>query len=136
MDIRLKFLNRQNALSPMERRRKIGEPGRWSCREGLIDGLVGKIRGSYTSRGHSSRKAKSLTLRCQENLLGSVRRPYRKPTQVDEERILRRSSNVLSRNSANYSRNFGKREASLACKREEVAEKWLRRLFNKNTALC
>ena len=95
-----------------------------------------QIRGPYTPRDYSSRKAKSLTLRCQENPLGSPRRPYRKPTQVDEERILRRSSHVLPRNSANYSRNFGKREAPLACKREGVAEKWLRRLFNKNTALC
>ena len=128
MDVRLKFLNRQNTLSPMERRRKIGEPGRWSCREGLIDGLVGKIRGSYTSRGHSSRKVKSLTLRCQENLLGSVRRPYRKPTQVDEERILRRSSNVLSRNSANYSRNFGKREAPLRERLAPVARRGRREM--------
>jgi hypothetical protein len=30
-----------------------------------------------------------------------VRRPYRKPTQVDEERILRPTGEGLSRNSAN-----------------------------------
>jgi hypothetical protein len=83
------------------------EPGgvhRWARRQ---------IREPLTPRDYSSRKAKSLTLRCQENPLGSPRRPYRKPTQVDEERILRRSSYVLPRNSANYSRNFGKREATL-----------------------
>ena len=30
-----------------------------------------------------------------------IRYPYRKPTQVDEERILRRSGEALLRNSAN-----------------------------------
>ena len=38
--------------------------------------------------------------------------PYRKPTQVDEERILRPTEQVSSRNSAKWSRNFGRRDAS------------------------
>jgi hypothetical protein len=37
--------------------------------------------------------------------------PYRKPTQVDEKRILRRLEELLLRNSAKWSRNFGRRLA-------------------------
>ena len=40
-----------------------------------------------------------------------IRCPYRKPTQVDEERILRPTGEGLLRNSANWSRNFGRRDA-------------------------
>ena len=45
-----------------------------------------------------------------EKLCGILRRPYRKPTQVDEERILRPSGEGLLRNSAKWSRNFGRRD--------------------------
>ena len=38
--------------------------------------------------------------------------PYRKPTQVDEERILRPAEEALSRNSAKWPRNLGIRGAS------------------------
>ena len=64
-----------------------------------------------------------------------------KPTQVGEMNILRRARELLLRNSANYPRNFGRRGAS-ECnyinykKHLEAAEKWPRRLFSKNTALC
>ena len=37
--------------------------------------------------------------------------PYRKPTQVDEERILRPTGEALLRNSAKRLRNFGRRSA-------------------------
>ena len=37
--------------------------------------------------------------------------PYRKPTQVDEERILRPTGEALLRNSAKCPRNFGIRGA-------------------------
>ena len=37
--------------------------------------------------------------------------PYRKPTQVDEERILRPTEEALLRNSAKLPRNFGRRGA-------------------------
>ena len=37
--------------------------------------------------------------------------PYRKPTQVGEEKILRRKCDVSFRNSANWPRNFGRRGA-------------------------
>ena len=57
--------------------------------------------------------------------------PYRKPTQVDEERILRPTEEALLRNSAKCTRNFGRRVAS-----QEAAEKWPKQLFSKNTALC
>ncbi len=42
-----------------------------------------------------------------------VVRPYRKPTQVGEERILRRSGELSLRNSAKSPRNFGRRGAPL-----------------------
>ena len=38
--------------------------------------------------------------------------PYRKPTQVDEERIPRPAEEALSRNSAKWPRNLGIRGAS------------------------
>jgi hypothetical protein len=41
----------------------------------------------------------------------NVREPYLKPTQVDEESIQRRSSESSFRNSANSTRNFGRRVA-------------------------
>jgi hypothetical protein len=64
-----------------------------------------------------------------------------KPTQVGEKNILRRARELLLRNSANYPRNFGRRgaagrEHTCYAKRQAAAEKWPRRLFNKNTALC
>ena len=37
----------------------------------------------------------------------SLRQPYRKPTQVGRKRILRRTSDLSFRNSANWPRNFG-----------------------------
>ena len=37
--------------------------------------------------------------------------PYRKPTQVDEERVLRPTEEGLLRNSAKGPRNFGRRGA-------------------------
>ena len=40
-----------------------------------------------------------------------VQYPYRKPTQVDEERILRPTEEALLRNSAKGPRNFGRRGA-------------------------
>ncbi len=40
-----------------------------------------------------------------------LRCPYRKPTQVDEERILRPTGEGLLRNSAKLPRNFGIRGA-------------------------
>lgn len=40
-----------------------------------------------------------------------IHNPYRKPTQVDEERILRPTGEALLRNSAKCPRNFGIRGA-------------------------
>ena len=57
--------------------------------------------------------------------------PYRKPTQVDEERILRPTEEALLRNSAKCPRNFGRRGATRV-----AAENWPKQLFTKNIALC
>ncbi len=48
--------------------------------------------------------------------------PYRKPTQVDEERILRPAGEVLLRNSAKWPRNFGRRGAYVKVGRSEKAQ--------------
>ena len=48
---------------------------------------------------------------CREKPLSCVHHPYCKPTQVDEERILRPTEEALLRNSAKQSRNFGRRGA-------------------------
>src|ERR1035437_1919197 len=47
------------------------------------------------------RKARTMWIRC----------PYRKPTQVGEKRIRRRSRETWLRNSAKFPRNFGRRGA-------------------------
>ena len=47
----------------------------------------------------------------QEKPLLFILYPYRKPTQVDEERILRPAEEVLPRNSAKWPRNLGRRGA-------------------------
>ena len=57
--------------------------------------------------------------------------PYRKPTQVDEERILRPTEEVSLRNSAKWPRNFGRRGAW-----KQAAVKRPKQLFNKNTGFC
>ena len=49
--------------------------------------------------------------RRQEKPLLLMQCPYRKPTQVDEERILRPTGEALLRNSAKLPRNFGRRGA-------------------------
>ena len=69
---------------------------------------------------------------CQEKPLWRNACPYRKPTQVDGERILRPAGEALSRNSAKWPRNFGRRGA---CE-EQAAEKRPKQLFSKNTGLC
>ena len=72
-----------------------------------------------------------------ESLRQGYRGPYRKPTQVGEMSILRRTGELALRNSAKYTRNFGRSVASDGCHRLlEVAEKRSRRLFTKNTGLC
>ena len=68
---------------------------------------------------------------CREKPLLFRTYPYRKPTQVDEERILRPAGEALSRNSAKWPRNFGRRGATRV-----AAEKWLKQLFTKNIGLC
>ena len=68
---------------------------------------------------------------CREKPLLFIRYPYRKPTQVDEERILRPAGEALLRNSAKWPRNFGIRGAQ-----KWAAENRLKQLFSKNTGLC
>ena len=48
--------------------------------------------------------------------------PYRKPTQVGEEKILRRKCDPPFRNSANWPRNLGIRGAYVFIGRSEMAQ--------------
>ena len=57
--------------------------------------------------------------------------PYRKPTQVDEERILRPTGEALLRNSANDPVTSGEGVPA-----QQAAENRLKQLFSKNTGLC
>ena len=50
--------------------------------------------------GTGLEKGKQANPRRREKLLNFVRYPYRKPTQVDEKKILRRTGELLLRNSA------------------------------------
>jgi hypothetical protein len=60
----------------------------------------------------TSRKMKFVILCFQEKLRRELYiNPYPKPTQVDGMRILRRLDELLLRNSAKLSRNFGRRLA-------------------------
>ena len=49
---------------------------------------------------------------CREKPLSFIQYPYRKPTQVDRERIPRPAGEALLRNSAKWPRNFGRRGAT------------------------
>ena len=60
---------------------------------------------------------------CQEKPLLYKQNPYRKPTQVDEERILRPAGEALLRNSEKWPRNLGIRGAT---------EMWPQRIGSSN----
>ena len=55
---------------------------------------------SLSCDGEGTKETKSLNLRRREKVLNISRYPYRKPTQVDEKKILRRTGEPLLRNSA------------------------------------
>ena len=59
--------------------------------EKLVPQGIVKFKVTNSQEAHWREKYMSLEYTC----------PYRKPTQVDEERILRRSGEALLRNSAN-----------------------------------
>ena len=51
-------------------------------------------------------------------------KPYRKPTQVGEESILRRAREPSLRNSAKWTRNFGIRVALVRCRNLLLKPEW------------
>ena len=94
-------------------------------------GKGGRESLARSGKTYTARKSHVIVCQC----------PYRKPTQVGEESILRRAREPTLRNSAICTRNFGRRVTSLACKDlllkgEGVAENRLKRLFTKNIGLC
>ena len=62
---------------------------------------MGSEKSNEVNESTLARKVAKYGLRC----------PYRKPTQVDEKKILRRTGEPLLRNSAKLPRNFGIRGA-------------------------
>ena len=90
----------------------------WTCGFRHVGGLSRQIRTvtfpEVPWRGSTTRKAGDATLprKASKERNGY---PYRKPTQVGEENILRRECDPSFRNSANSPRNFGIRGARLAC---------------------
>ncbi len=67
----------------------------------LTIALMRRENSSEADESTLARKAAKYGKRC----------PYRKPTQVDEKKILRRTGEPLLRNSAKLPRNFGRRGA-------------------------
>ena len=92
---------------PGTQERKISEE-----EEKLVSKDIVKIKVTNYRESHWREKLVDIVLRY----------PYRKPTQVDEERILRRAGEALLRNSANWPRNFGKRGAYVKVGRREKAQ--------------
>ena len=83
------------------------------CRAKPDGGCSRKIRNIVTPRGDGKaiRPQTGLVIYQEKPLSESEGCPYRKPTQVGEERILRRSRELPLRNSAKLPRNFGRRGA-------------------------
>ena len=65
----------------------------------------------FVPQGGVKFSSEAVKFRDKKSRYQDQRCPYRKPTQVDEERILRRARELLLRNSAKLPRNFGKRGA-------------------------
>ena len=90
----------------------------WTCGFRHVGGLSRQIRRvtfpEVPCRGLTARKADDAMLPRKASKERSGY-PYRKPTQVGEEKILRRECDPSFRNSANSPRNFGIRGARLPC---------------------
>ena len=90
----------------------------WTCGFRHVGGFSRQIRRvtfpEVPWRGSLTRKAGDATLPRKASKEKSGY-PYRKPTQVGEENILRRKCDPSFRNSANWPRNFGIRGARLVC---------------------
>ena len=100
--IRLIFLNHIMGVMSKEGTQK-GKPARdWMCGFKLVGRFSRQIRRAVNpeKQARLRRKAGEVAqLRCQENpRCQSMVRPYRKPTQVGKENILRRASEPSLRN--------------------------------------
>ena len=97
---------------------------------------IGNLEVKYAKRseglkGRENKYRRDVVRTGEKSHYREQRYPYRKPTQVGEERILRRAGEVLLRNSAKYPRKLARRGAW-----RQVAEKRPKQLFIKNTGLC
>ena len=128
MDSWLIFQPHLQMLSGMVRRLVSLPPIGWGAPTIPKGGSEDLVRSGKT---YTAQKSHDVVCRC----------PYRKPTQVGEESILRRAREPTLRNSAISPCNFGIRGAPLACKTsrlkgEGAAENRFKRLFTKNIGLC
>jgi hypothetical protein len=110
MDNRLIFLYR--VQTELWGHGRVGRAGKGKTGSSAKDSPGGKSPGCFRSVKRSELIVAKLPNPCrQENPLLFCACPYRKPTQVDEERILRPTGEALLRNSAKWPRNFGRRGA-------------------------
>ena len=131
MDSRWRFLHHDKA----ELRGRVRQRGPGGGKPGPSGVPAGqekpaRVEGNRDGDRTKSREAQRTARR--EKPLLSLSCPYRKPTQVDGERIPRPAEEALPRNSAKWPRNFGRRGACLW----QAAENRLKQLFSKNTGLC
>ena len=104
------------------RRRKVRAPSWWGVQAQSLESR--QIRFPKRMKRDADRKQveKLTNPHCREKPLQEKYRPHRKPTQVGEERILRRAEKPLLRNSAKWPRNFGRRGAPVTGGRSEKAQ--------------
>ena len=89
---------RINRTVGTQKDRKSQEWKNWCKRKGCLVGKSAKLR--LKRDADRNQVEKLLNPSCQEKPLLLYMSPYRKPTQVDEERILRPTGEALLRNSA------------------------------------
>ena len=115
MDSRSTFLHQQVRVNTDGVTRKGRRTHDWTCAEVGEGGVSRQIREPVNTKAR-------LEVRLRPNQLADlmpprktsrelISCPYRKPTQVDGERIPRRVSDLSLRNSAHWLRNFGIRSA-------------------------
>ena len=104
------------------RRRIIRAPSWWGVQAQRMESRQIRFPRSLKRDADRKQVEKLITPHCQEKPLQEKYRPYRKPTQVGEERILRRAEKPLLRNSAKWPRNFGRRGAPVKGGRSEKAQ--------------
>ena len=98
MDNRLRFLYRMISELWGHRKGRGAGNGKTGASEGAVREANPPCKAEALGGANISSEAPAPG--CREKPLSCIMRPYRRPTQVDEERILRPAGEVLLRNSA------------------------------------